>query len=72
MKTRKSTTKARPKLPKTLPTKSVVPLLELLKYINGGDAHPDEMREGAREVLDVFHKKHPEVLTALHSPSDWE
>jgi len=53
-------------LPETLPTTSVIPLLELLKYINGGDAHPEEIREEARDLLDAFDKLHPEVLTALH------
>lgn len=55
-------------LPETLPTSSIVPMLELLKYINGGDAHIDEAREGAHEVLTAFDKLHPEVLTALHTP----
>jgi len=55
-------------LAEALPVKDVAPLLELLKYINGGDAHPDEIREEAREALDAFDKLHPKVLTALIDP----
>ena len=51
-----------------LPVKDVAPLLEALKYINGGDAHADEAREEAREALDAFDKLHPKVLTALVDP----
>lgn len=59
------------KLP-PVPVADLVPMLEALKYINGGDAHPDEARAEAREVLDEFDAKHPEVLTALHEPDDEE
>ena len=55
-----------------VPVKDLVPMLEALKYINGGDAHPDEARAEAREVLEDFDKKHPRVLTALHDPRDDE
>ena len=54
--------------PPMLPVKDVAPLLEALKYINGGDAHADEAREEAREALDAFDKLHPKVLTALVDP----
>jgi hypothetical protein len=40
-------------------------LVDTLKYINSGDAHPDEIREGVREALDNFDKKRPDVLDAL-------
>jgi hypothetical protein len=55
-----------------VPVADLVPMLEALKYINGGDAHPDEARAEAREVLEDFDKKHPGVLTALVDPREDE
>ena len=55
-----------------VPVADLVPMLEALKYINGGDAHADEARAEAHEVLEDFDKKHPNVLTALHDPRDDE
>jgi hypothetical protein len=45
-------------------------MLELLKYINGGDAYIDEVKEEARDILDEFDKLHPTVLLALYEPDD--
>lgn len=55
-----------------IPVSDLAPMLETLKYINSGDAHPKEAQAEAREVLENFDKKYPKVLTALMDPEDDE
>ncbi len=50
----------------------IEPLIDALKSINSGDLHPDEIREGVRETLEDFDKKHPKVLFGLMDPEQVE
>lgn len=55
-----------------LPVKDVAPLLEVLKYLNSGDAHPTEIRIMVKGALEQFNRQYPKVLLALVDPSQVE